>query len=110
VVHPHTFTAPRYEGGRPYYPEYDPRGPYGGPPAPPQCLCLVILMIVPMTAAAQRRFLVLVRTCREGDPDLPPLVCLPEVAMTMIVQGSNLTNWAGLKPFCGTNVLIDRHV
>ena len=27
--------ATRYDGGRPYYSEYDPRGAYGGPPAPP---------------------------------------------------------------------------
>lgn len=61
-----------------------------------QCLCLVIRMIVPMTAADRRRFLVLVHTYREGDPDLHLLVYLPVAVMTMTVQGSNLTNWAGL--------------
>jgi len=63
---------------------------------PLQCLCLVIRMIAPMTAAAQPHFLALVHTCLEGDLDLRLLECLPGVVMTMIVQGSNLTNWAGL--------------
>jgi hypothetical protein len=73
-------------------------------------MVLVILMVIPMTATAcQRRFLVLVRRCREGGPDLPPPGMPPRGRNdydrsrfeSLIVQGSNLTNRAGL---------IDRHV
>lgn len=63
---------------------------------PRQCLCLVIHMIVPMIAVARYLFLVLVHTYPEGGPDLHLLVYLLEAVMTMIVQGSNLTNWTRL--------------
>jgi hypothetical protein len=96
VAHPHMFLLLAMMAAVLTIPSMKPVARMVARLLPRQYLCLVILMIVPMTAAAQYPSLVLAHTYPEGDPDLRLLVCLLEAVMTMIVQGSNLINWASL--------------